>query len=315
MGFISNQLEGAFRAGAAHKELASQLFSYCRDNKDSIGSEGYWQMFTMPNADLGELAKSIKYLPKKNGNYCVELADVNFYFKTESDAGPLLPPTIYVMKETTGALGGGMSSSSFDSDFTNLFEEDEATKERRSAGARKAAQTRKEAEERARAKVSEIASLPMPEPTEIVVKIQECKLYAKNVNESEKGKNAKLISDAWMARYQLLIEYGKIHCADDPAFMQLLADEEAEQKRKAEIEAQQKAEKEAERRAQKERQKQRIEVYNKHKKMFWVIWGVVALITCVLPNPLTIIALIVAPIVRFFVTDKPVDIEDEYNII
>ena len=85
MGFISNQLEGALRAGTAHKELASQLFSYCRDNKDSIGSEGYWQMFTMPNADLGELAKSIKYLPKKNGNYCVELADVNFYFKTESD--------------------------------------------------------------------------------------------------------------------------------------------------------------------------------------------------------------------------------------
>ena len=79
MGFISNQLEGAFKAGTAHKELAAQLFRYCRENKDSIGSEGYWYpVFNLPGVDSDELAKSLKYLPKKNGNACVELSDVNF---------------------------------------------------------------------------------------------------------------------------------------------------------------------------------------------------------------------------------------------
>ena len=286
MGFISNQLEGALNAGIAHKDLAAKLFNYCRDNKDSIGSEGYWQMFTMPNADLGELAKSIKYLPKKNGNYCVELADVNFYFKTESDAGPLLPPTIYVMKESLGSIGGGAKSSSSTSSSNstiNMLRQagidvdptlagllaaaeadddiDPEEHERRSAAARQAAANRKAAEARAQEKAEEIKNFPMPEPSELVFKLKECQLYIEQTNKTEKGKAAKIIREAWETRYQLLIEYGKIHCPEDPAFQPILSEYE-EERRKIEEE---RLKKEEERKRKEEEAKKKAEADAKKK--------------------------------------------------
>lgn len=331
MGFISNQLEGAFKAGTAHKELAAQLFRYCRENKDSIGSEGYWQMFTMPNADLGELAKSIKYLPKKNGNYCVELADVNFYFKTESDAGPLLPPTIYIMKETTSMPSESTEVSSskrssakstldqfrqmgmeIDPALANLMEsiedddEDPEEKERRAASARRAAASRKAAEARAKEKAEEIKDLPMPDQSAIVFELKECKLYAEQAQKTEKGKAAKIISEAWMNRQQLIVEYGKIHYANDAAFLQYLADEEAERKRIAEEKRQKKEEHKQKVLAKRDELQKHLKPQKIHRWVFWGIYLLSAIITfCSIEGfwawLLAIIIFIVLAVGRFFV--------------
>ena len=266
MGFISNQLEGAFKAGTAHKELAAQLFSYCRDNKDTIGHEGYWMMFSMPNADQAELVKSIKYLPKVNGYHCVQLADVNFYFRTESAA---VYPELYIMKESNG-----LSSSSMDDDYSSSSiedDEDYEAQERRAASARKAAARRKESGLRAKEQAASIASMPMPERSAIVSEIKESKLYAEQTSKTEKGKTAKMIHDAWMNRHELLIEYGKIHCADDPAFIQLLAEEEAERKRAAELKAQQQEEQKQKLLAKRDELQKHLKPQKIHR---WVFWGV-----------------------------------------
>ncbi len=302
MGFLSNQLQGAFEAGTAHKNIAAQLFQYCRENKDSIGSEGYWYpIFNLPGVDSNELAKSLKYLPKKNGDACVELSDVNFYFRAEKDGGFY---TVQVLKETTG---GGMSTSygNDDEDDYNDYDAEEEARKRavRREKAQAAKQKKQESIQRAKDKEAEIDNMPMPEETDVVLKLKECLVYAERAKKSEGGKAGDLIKEAWLSRYNLIMDYAKTHYANNSEFKTYIAElEEIERQKQAEIAA--KEAKEAAEKAKEEEEKQRHKKNVKiHSRIFWGIWLLSAIITfCCIEEwwewVISIVVFIVAAFIR-----------------
>lgn len=192
--------------------------------------------------------------------------------------------------------------------YTNMDddEEDPEEKERRAASARRAAASRKAAEARAKEKAEEIKNLPMPDQSAIVFELKECKLYAEQAQKTEKGKAAKIISEAWKNRQQLIVEYGKIHYANDAAFLQYLADEEAERKRIAEEKRQKKEEHKQKVIAKRDELQKRFKPQKIHRWVFWGIYLLSAIITfCSIEGfwawLLAIIIFIVLAVGRFFV--------------
>ncbi len=312
MGFLSNQLQSAFEAGTAHKNIAAQLFQYCRENKDSIGSNGYWYpFFNLPGVDSDELAKSLKYLPKKNGDYCVELSDVNFYFRTDKDSGLT---TIQVLKEITGE---GMSSFSNDNDYESeddIDEYDEAEKEKIRAlfhgedqkTKQPVKQARQDNIQRAKDKEAEIDGMPMPEETEVVLKLKECLVFAGRAKKTEGGKAGEIIKEAWLSRYNIIMDYAKTHYANSSEFKAYIAElEEKERQEQAELAAKQAKEAE-EKRIENEKEQKRLKGQRIHRWVFWGIYLLAAIITfCSIEEwwewVLSILAFIVAAVIRFFV--------------
>jgi len=280
MGLLGNVVSNQLEKRQNVTSQAVQLQNYCTEHEQELkeGCEGGHFVMLDSNDVWGEfiMIPDRKSIAKRlgmdsDGWFTIMANHTEFIMHFEETAGIV----VRGYKGSSYGSSSGLSSNSWDDDEDD--EDNESRREQKRQAREQRNSERKEEEEKARGIVNQIDELPI-DGTNITQQIKDCILRASRNTFSTKLAN-QMVKDAWKAREKRLREYADTNFKEDPAYIKLLAEEEAkrieEEKQNAERKAIAEAKKAEEEKLRKEREEKEAKEeahFKKVNRICWLTW-------------------------------------------